>query len=261
LTGDDLPRIPHSQRSEWFAERYEQAASQILGFLASGSFPLPGKRVADVGCGDGIIDLAIARRAQPEILSGFDVERVDTGLLSRLSAEEGFGPDLPPNLRFAVNRPEELPAPEESFDVVFSWSAFQYLQSPQAMLGEIRRVLKPGGVLMIQLYPFFHSAHGSLLEPWFPEGWAHFLHSDEEIEARVRAAPGPDAGWAARVLRMRRSLNRITVDGLHQALDRAGFRVLRVELIPEPASVPPEVSHLPLGQLGTGGVKLLARPV
>lgn len=258
MRSDGFLRIPPSQRSEWFRERYDQAAAQIVEFLAAGSFTLPGKQVADIGCGDGIIDLGVARRAQPALLTGFDVEPVDTGLLARLSAEEGLQPDLPSTLRFVTNEPGELPAPQASFDAVFSWSAFQYIENPPAMLREIRRVLKPEGVLMIQLYPFYHSAHGSLLEPWFPEGWAHVLYSDQELESRVRANPGPEPAWAERVLEMRRSLNRITLDGLHEALNQAGFRVSRIELIPEVAAAPPEVSHLPLWQLGTGGVKLLA---
>jgi len=50
----------------WFEDHFSSAASQILDFLGADGISLQGKRVADVGCGDGIIDLGLVELAAPE---------------------------------------------------------------------------------------------------------------------------------------------------------------------------------------------------
>ena len=259
-SGDSsTPPVPEEHRSEWFRERHEEAAAQVVEFLAAEFVTLPGRDVADFGCGDGILDLGLVRRTGPRSLVGFDLRPVDVERLSRWSEREGFGAELPAALRFAAVTDGRLPAADRSFDVVVSWSAFQYVADPPGALAEIRRVLRPGGALMVHLYPFFHSRHGSLLEPWFPDGWAQFLFPPEEIEARVLSGTGTDPAWARWVLELHKSLNRITLEDLHDALSAGGYRIVRVELISEPSGIPEGVPELPLWQLGTGGVKLLAR--
>jgi SAM-dependent methyltransferase len=258
LSSKDFPLIPAGQRQEWFHERYELAAVQILEFLSEDFVLLHGRDVADIGCGDGILDLGLATRARPSSLVGFDVVPTDTGLLMEL-AEEFAGPDkLPEGLSFRTCEPQRLPAADASFDVAVSWSAFHHLENPLSMLHEIRRILRPRGHLMIQLYPFYPSPHGSLLEPWFPDGFAHFLYDPDEIARRVRADPGPDPAWAEAMLAANRGLNRLTLDELGRFLAIAGFQVQRLSLIAEDTPVPPEVSGLKLSELGIAGVKLLA---
>ena len=78
--------FPEDQRSQWFRERYDQASAQIVEFFGSSFFSLTGKAVADVGCGDGIIDLGVFRRATPSRLVGFDRRPTDRVLLSRIAS-------------------------------------------------------------------------------------------------------------------------------------------------------------------------------
>lgn len=44
----------------------------------------------------------------------------------------------------------EIPYPDESFDLVFSHSVFEHLEAPLEVVREIRRVLRPGGTLLIE---------------------------------------------------------------------------------------------------------------
>jgi hypothetical protein len=118
--------------------------------------------------------------------------------------------------------------------------------------------MRPLGVLMIQLWPLFHSQHGSHLWQYFPEGFEQLLCSDVEIETAVRQNPGPDVEWSERLLAEFRSCNRITLDGLQAALSAAGFRVSKLELASETVIIPPELKRVPLSLLGISGVKLLA---
>lgn len=254
------PRID-PERAKWFDEHYGYAASEIIEFLSAAGVSMAGRLVADVGSGDGIIDLGVAHRAGPALLACFDI--VPTPI-DHLRAEAArYAPDktIPDCLEFRSCTPTTLPAADGTFDVVFSWSAFEHIADPVAVLREIRRVLRPDGTFMLQLWPFFHSSQGSHLWPWFPEdGFVQLLRDTASIEAAVRAAPGPDPADAERMLVEYGRLNRITLDELHRAVLVAGLRVTKVQLITETVDVPPPLAHYPLGLLAISGVKLLAVP-
>jgi SAM-dependent methyltransferase len=48
-----------------------------------------------------------------------------------------------------LNQNQQLPLPDQSFDAVLNTVSVQYLQYPEAILSEIYRVLKPGGICII----------------------------------------------------------------------------------------------------------------
>ncbi len=250
--------FPAHLSSDWFQERYFGAASQIIEFFGSDFHTLTGKAVVDVGCGDGIIDLGVFRRAAPSRLVGFDRRPTDTELLARLASAEGQPGDLPRGLEFRTSPANALDAESESFDLAFSWSAFHHLENAVGAVAELRRVMQPGGVLMIQVYPFFNSPHGSLLEQWYPDGFAQLLHGGDEIASTVRSQPGPEPAWDEHLLDCYRKLNRLTLDELGVMLVEGGFRITRLQLIGEEVRIPPELAGRPLSHLGIGGAKLLA---
>jgi len=244
----------------WFREHYEKAAGEIVDFLRGDAIDLRGKDVADVGSGDGIIDLGVFVQAEPRRLVGFDVEATDVARLLDYARREDAAVQLPQGLEFRRSEQTRLPAEDASFDVVFSWSTFEHVAEPTDLLRDVNRVLRPGGVLMIQLWPFFHSQHGSHLWQYFPDGFVQLVEDDAAIEASVRANPGPDPEWAERLIAEFRSCNRITLDGLQTALLAADFRISKLELITGGVHIPPALSRFPLSQLGVSGVKLLATP-
>lgn len=47
---------------------------------------------------------------------------------------------------------EELPFPDNSFDVVYSWGVIHHSEKPELIIREIKRVLKPGGVFIGMMY-------------------------------------------------------------------------------------------------------------
>lgn len=252
--------FPKHQSSSWFRERYDDAANQVIEFLGGDFITLTGRSVADIGCGDGIIDLGVAHKALPARLIGFDTRPTDSSLLLHLAREEGVAAQLPSCLEFVTCQQDRIPADDDSFDSIFSWSAFDHVADPVALIGEIRRILRPDGTLMIQVYPFFYSRNGSHLSHWYPDGFAQLLHGYDEIERAVRSDPGPDSAWAEELLGEYQNLNKITLDGLQAALTMGGFRVTKLELITGVAHIPPEASRTPLSMLGVEGAKLLAVP-
>ena len=248
-----------SDSTVWFRSHYEQAAGEIVDFFGGDGISLKGKRLADVGCGDGITDLGLVVQADPASLVGFDVVNTDADHLCELARAAGVelpGGALPAALSFVTSGETRLPATDRSFDYVLSWSAFEHILDPVPLLREVRRVLTDDGVLFIQLWPFYDSEHGTHLVDWFPEGFAQYRYNDEEILRRMRAGGNPDA--VPGMYEAYRTLNRITADGLHAALRQAGFRVVKLQLQADAIHVPDEARDLPPSRIGISGIKLLA---
>lgn len=96
--------------------------------------------VLDVGCADGstLVHPAYARASRR---CGVDVDR---DAIAR-------GNWRYPGLELSVASAEDLPYPDESFDLVISKVALPYTDIRKA-LREIHRVLKPGGELLITMH-------------------------------------------------------------------------------------------------------------
>jgi SAM-dependent methyltransferase len=92
-----------------------------------------GKRVLDLGCRSG----ALTRHfLDGNTVVGLDV---DPAALEKAAAL-GIEP-------VQANVEEPLPFEDASFDAVVAGELFEHLRFPDALVGEIRRVLRPGGVL------------------------------------------------------------------------------------------------------------------
>jgi SAM-dependent methyltransferase len=252
--------VDRGERSRWFHDHFGTAADEILEFLGGDGIDLAGKQVADLGCGDGITDLGVALKGRPARLTGFDINPTNVAHLREEARAEGVADDLPPNLAFERTGETSIPAPDDAFDVVTSWSAFEHVLQPVEVLREIRRILRPDGVFFLQLWPFYFSEHGSHLWHWFPDGFANLRHTDEEIEQRLRADTTTHPSWIETKLKDNRELNRITLDGLQQAMLVAGLQPTKVELLSHTMRLSPELNRFPLSDLAISGVKLLAVP-
>jgi ubiquinone/menaquinone biosynthesis C-methylase UbiE len=242
----------------WFDDHYSWAPGQIDEFIRGAGLTLKGLRIADIGSGDGIMALGVTRQLQPRELIGYDVRLTNTDELLARARRAGVCDSLPAELHFERCEPHRLPATSSSFDAVYTWSVFEHVTNPSAVLAEIRRVLKPEGFLFLQLWPFYFSERGSHLWDWFSEPFHHLVQSEEEIVGKVRARPTELAEYMIDEYRM---LNQVTVDDLGHSLVESGFDVRRLELLSNTVNVPPGLGrrHL-LSNLGVAGVKLLAFP-
>jgi|GEM_PF-2218352 len=98
---------------------------------------LPAGRVLDYGCGYGDLTYAISR-THPDVM-GVDVapDRVEF-------AQSQYAP-----LRFEVCAPQGLDLPDASLDIVASIVVLPFVPDPDVYLKDVRRVLRPGGHLVI----------------------------------------------------------------------------------------------------------------
>jgi len=245
--------------SAWFDEHYRDAATEIVDFLAGDGISMRGSSVADVGCGDGIIDLGLAHRAEPASLVGFDIVPTDAAALAERARAEGVGDELPAGLTFRTCEPRSLPAEDHCFDFVVSWSAFEHVEDPVTVLREVKRVLAPAGIFFLQLWPFYHSEHGGHLWGCLADDrFAHLYRDAADIEAEVRRRADHPPEVLDELLEVFRTLNRVTLDDLQRAMVAAGLRPAKVEVLTEAVHVPPPLARRALSQLGISGVKLLA---
>jgi len=246
--------------TQWFVDHFDHAAQQAIDFLVSDGVELEGSTIADVGSGDGITDLGVVLKAHPAKLIGYDIRPTDPEALRRAMSAAGIEEELPDanRLAFVQSEVDHVPAPNDEFDVVFSWSVFEHVDQPIQMLREVERILKPDGVFFLQIWPLFGSQHGGHLWMSIEEPFAHLKRSAFELERELKGKQGTDPTRTADD--EFRSLNRVTLDGLQRALLAAHLRIAKIELLSEAMHVPPSLAHLPLTDLVISGVKLLATP-
>jgi SAM-dependent methyltransferase len=246
----------------WFTDHYDSAAQEIVDFVTADGFPLAGIAMADIGSGDGVIDLGVLHKAEPAKIVGYDINVTDVEALRGFAADAALAKPFPDadRLAFVESGLDHIPAASASFDVVYSWSTFEHVSQPTRMLAEVRRVLRPHGVFFLQIWPLYHSLHGGHLWYLIREAFAHLLLSEDEIRATIEGKLATDPrrrdAWDEF-----QSLNQLTLDELDRALLMAGLRPSKVELMSEVVHLPPDLGHVPLTALAISGVKLLASPV
>ena len=103
-----------------------------------------GRRVLEVGCGAGV-DLARFAKGGADV-TGVDIAGSAIDLARANFEQQGLRGD------FRVANAEALPFPDDSFDLVYAHGVVQYTADPQRLIDECRRVLKPGGEAIFQVY-------------------------------------------------------------------------------------------------------------
>jgi ubiquinone/menaquinone biosynthesis C-methylase UbiE len=136
------PIVPAQTYARWRAttlggitERVE--TNVVFGLLGS----LRGKRVLDVGTGDG--NYAIEAASRGAVATGIDLEQ-DLLAAARVRAT-GRGFDV----TFRQGRVERLPFDDASFDVVTAVTVLCFVPDPEGAVREMARVLVPGGRLVL----------------------------------------------------------------------------------------------------------------
>ncbi|HEX6867305.1 MAG TPA: class I SAM-dependent methyltransferase, partial [Candidatus Limnocylindrales bacterium] len=116
--------------------------------------PEPPRRVVDLGCGRG--DSVEAFRAHDPGIDWVGVDIADS-----IEAVARRRTDA----RFVTYDGSTVPLPEASVDCVFSSQVLEHVPDPRAHLGEVARILRPGGTLIgstSQLEPYHSRSYWNL---------------------------------------------------------------------------------------------------
>jgi SAM-dependent methyltransferase len=103
-----------------------------------------GRRVLEVGCGAGTDLVRFARHGARA--TGIDLAPSSIALAKQNFVYAGLSADL------LVADGETLPFRDASFDLVYAHGVVQYTSSDRALVAECRRVLRPGGLAVFQVY-------------------------------------------------------------------------------------------------------------
>jgi SAM-dependent methyltransferase len=140
-----------------------------------------GRRVLDAACGEGYGSWLLAREAA-EVL-GVDVDAAAIAHAQTRYATR-------PNLRYLQASCAALPVAAGSIDLIVSFETIEHLEGQEAMLDEFRRVLAPGGALIIS------SPNKAIYSE--ETGYANEFHVRELARAELAAMLGarfPQQTW------------------------------------------------------------------
>jgi SAM-dependent methyltransferase len=105
----------------------------------------PGERVLDLGCGAGTDSLVAAQMVgEKGHVTGIDMTPQMLAK-ARVAAAELQAT----NVEFVEGEVEQLPFPDESFDIVISNGVIDLIPDKDAVFSELQRVLNPGGRMQI----------------------------------------------------------------------------------------------------------------
>jgi SAM-dependent methyltransferase len=129
---------------EWTGERYVPhlrggIALEHLHRYAFASAQVRGLDVLDIASGEGYGSEMLSRVASSVI--GVDIDKA--------SVEHAARKYVRGNLSYRQGSCTEIPIPDKSVDVIVSFETIEHIDDHDAMMSEIKRVLKPGGLLII----------------------------------------------------------------------------------------------------------------
>jgi ubiquinone/menaquinone biosynthesis C-methylase UbiE len=170
------------------------------------------RRILDAGCGSGPLAKALVDRGAT--VTGFDASEAMLDLARKRLGEEA---EL-----LVADLGQPLPFADDAFDDVVASLVFHYLEDWVEPLKEIRRVLRPGGRLIM-------SVNHPILYPWTNPGTDYFKPTKYTDELTFNGQPGTLTYW-------HRPLHAMT-----DAFAKARFQIEVISEPPYSTDAPPEI--------------------
>lgn len=108
-----------------------------------------GERVLDVGCGTGSLTFALMHRANLAAVEAIDFEEPFVEAARERNSD--------PRIHFQKADACNLPYANSEFDRVLSMLVLHFVSDPKRAIGEMKRVLRPGGVASAAVWDTFGS--------------------------------------------------------------------------------------------------------
>lgn len=150
-----------------------------------------GERVLDVACGTGIVARLALEQVGPDgFVAGLDINPGMLEVARSVTPKER-------SIEWLESNAENMPLPDETFDVVLCQMGLQFMENKSGALKEMQRVLAPGGRLMLNVPgpagKIFIDFAQALERNISPEaaGFVHqvfSLHNTDEIQQLIRKA-------------------------------------------------------------------------
>lgn len=186
----------------WDPAAYEKNGSfvhELAGGVVQWLAAQPGEAILDLGCGDGQLTQRIVN-------SGAKVRGVDASP-QMVEAARQLG------ILAEVGNAESLPMPDGQLDAVFSNAALHWVRNQDAMMAEVHRVLKPGGRFVAEM-----GGHGNVAAIHVALRAVLTRYGYGDREDGVNYYP--------------------SAESYSRRLERHGFTVQQIALIPRPTPLP-----------------------
>lgn len=225
----------HRSQSVAHYDEFQRFMAQgVLRHLEAQGVSLRGQRVLDMGAAWGAYGQVMAN-------AGAHVTFLDLTVEDQIPAER--------RRAFVAADATRTPWPTNHFDVVFCASLIEHVPDATALLGEMYRVMRPGGAGYVGFPPFYSPVGGHQFKPY------HLL--GERLALKLKGGGGRmAAGCSYANSHERGGLYRRTIRGVCRQIKDAGFEIEDVST----RFTRLNVARLPwLGELLTWYVQFLVR--
>lgn len=218
-----------------------------------GEINLSESTILDFGCGDGVMALGMALQLEPKRVIGVEITP-DFDVIRDMAKTQIGLEALPSNLEFHLVQPNVKLAERFQADCIFTWSVFEHVSQEylDAIVTDLRNVLRPGGYIFLQIAPLYYSADGGHLFELAPQPWAHLSLQMNQLKHKILTAKKTTAAgqllnaqdegqfqkYKEAVWSCFQTLNKVTADDIVDLFNRNGFRLVRehrTECKPEPS--------------------------
>jgi len=156
-----------------FQPSYRMFLEKIYAWRSSCNEPFD---VLDIGCGTGTLAAMLAASPLPARIVGLDYAPA----MCKMAAGKAHQAHVDDRIRFTAADSEHLPFADASFDVVTCSNSFHHYPHQQAVVHDMKRVLRPGGRLML-----IDGFRDNIV------GWVVFDVIIATVEKHVHHAPWP----------------------------------------------------------------------
>lgn len=139
---ETIVREQYDQMSAVYDQRWKSYITDTLSFLKDWAQISPLDTVLDVACGTGEFERLLLSEHPTQQIVGIDISEKMLAIAKQKCR-------IYPQASFQTASALALPFASNNFDVIVSANSFHYFDDPLAVLGEMKRVLKPDGKIVI----------------------------------------------------------------------------------------------------------------
>ncbi len=197
------------------------------------------KNILEIGCGHGGICVFAAMNGAKKVV-GIDLSDEALAIANSLKSkfvEKGLRED---NLVFQKVFAEDLPFPNESFDLIIADNVFEHVSDLELTLIECKKVMMHGAIIYAPTFPSIYSKFGPHLKYGTKIPWLHIFFTEKAICQALykRAVKHPELKlfeWYGglinkpntfRDVRRYQDLNYITNKKMKQAIKNSGLELI-----------------------------------
>ncbi|MFC4291827.1 class I SAM-dependent methyltransferase [Sphingorhabdus arenilitoris] len=149
------------------------------------------KDLLDFGCGEGPLSLYLADKYAPKSILGIDIDAFAIERANQALSQIVHIKAMPP-IKFVLGETSGLPAADESVDTILAFDCMEHIMTPLEIMAEWHRVLRPGGKVLIEWFPF-KGPYGPHMNSLIPIPWAHVLFGEKALfQTAARIYDDPD---------------------------------------------------------------------